>query len=388
MEPAEAPQLAAALVQQQHHQDQQTAPSEAGAMSVAESLTAPNSDPGVDAGNDAPPNPRKRKKASRACDFCHVNHQPCDNGKPECSVCKKHNKPCLYLRPTKRRGPQKGYRTALNTYKESAAAWGAVLGAIPGLDALIEGHLRGSTGRFITGSIKDSAQQDALIAKWQESSVFRAFFGHNNGPGDVTTTAPAPAEDTDDAYPPGPPSDAAAPLKRLLIQSPTAPTHHHHHRRSPSSSTTTSRPDNNNPLPKPPPHHPHHLHLQLTHQEAALRRQRDAAAALSDLVAKDAAASSSRGAASQTLASLGFAPNETIADFYSMGSNPEPLMPVQFSGGGRDEHGGGGGGGTGGGGGGAGGGVGGSSSFFDPDLGSESDQRAYYELLMGRSFPG
>jgi hypothetical protein len=25
---------------------------------------------------------------------------------------------------------------------------------------------------------------------------------------------------------------------------------------------------------------------------------------------------------------------------------------------------------------------------FDPELGSESEQRAYYELLMGRSFPG
>ncbi|KAK0751049.1 hypothetical protein B0T18DRAFT_387231 [Schizothecium vesticola] len=387
MEPAEAAQLAAGLVQQH----QQTAPSEAGAMSVAESLTAPNSDPGVDAGNDAPPNPRKRKKASRACDFCHVNHQPCDNGKPECSVCKKHNKPCLYLRPTKRRGPQKGYRTALNTYKESAAAWGAVLGAIPGLDALIEGHLRGSTGRFITGSIKDSAQQDALIAKWQESSVFRAFFGHNNGPGPSTGDTAAPnnnADDDDDSYPPGSGSDAAAaaPLKRLLIQSPTttSSTHAAHaHRRSPSSSTTASRPD---PLLKSvaAPHHNHHLHLQLTHQEAALRRQRDVAAALSDLVAKDAAQASSRGAASQTLASLGFAPNETIADFYSMGSNPEPL-PMQFNNSGGDD---GNGGASGGGGGGGGGAGGGSSSFFDPDLGSESDQRAYYELLMGRSFPG
>lgn len=65
MEPAEAAQLAAGLVQHQQHQ-QQTAPSETGAMSVTESVTAANSDPGGDAGNDAPPNPRKRKKASRA----------------------------------------------------------------------------------------------------------------------------------------------------------------------------------------------------------------------------------------------------------------------------------------------------------------------------------
>lgn len=59
--------------------------------------------------------------------------------------------------------------------------------------------------------------------------------------------------------------------------------------------------------------------------------------------------------ASQTLASLGFAPDETIADFYSMGSNPDPVTDT-------NDH------------------------DFDPTLGSESEQRAYYELLMGRSF--
>lgn len=128
-----------------------------------------------------------------SCDFCHVNHQPCDNGKPKCGVCTKHNKPCLYLRPTKRRGPQKGYRTALNTYKESAAAWGAVLAAIPGLDALIEGHLRGNAGRAIAASVKDSNHQDALIAKWQQSSVFRAFFGHNGPPPGLTAAGDASA---------------------------------------------------------------------------------------------------------------------------------------------------------------------------------------------------
>jgi hypothetical protein len=126
--------------------------------------------------------PHLHSHTPRSCDFCHVNHQPCDNGKPKCGVCTKHNKPCLYLRPTKRRGPQKGYRTALNTYKESAAAWGAVLAAIPGLDALVEGHLRGAAGKAVVASIKDSNRQDALIATWQESSVFKAFFGHNGPP--------------------------------------------------------------------------------------------------------------------------------------------------------------------------------------------------------------
>lgn len=57
-----------------------------------------------------------------------------------------------------------------------------MLGAIPGLDALVEGHLRGAAGSAVVASIKDPNQQDALIAKWQQSSVFRAFFGHNGPP--------------------------------------------------------------------------------------------------------------------------------------------------------------------------------------------------------------
>lgn len=100
-------------------------------------------------------------------------------------MCEKHNKTCSYLRPTKRRGPQKGYRTALNTYKESAAAWGVVLGAIPGLDALIEGHLRSENGRYLLSSVKDPAQQDALIQKWQQSTVFKTFFPSTGSVGSV-----------------------------------------------------------------------------------------------------------------------------------------------------------------------------------------------------------
>ncbi|KAH6631701.1 hypothetical protein F5144DRAFT_229437 [Chaetomium tenue] len=304
---------------------------------------APASDAGADAGSEPPINPRKRKKASRACDFCHVNHQPCDNGKPKCGVCTKHNKPCLYLRPTKRRGPQKGYRTALNTYKESAAAWGAVLGAIPGLDALVEGHLRGTAGNAVLASIKDSNQQDALIVKWQQSSVYKAFFGYNgpppalqqqaapeSGAGTGVRGSPAVAplseeveEDEEPGYEIAPVSRASQPSTSRRSQSvssfPPAP--------APKAVPTTMGP--------PSPFQP-----------------KDS---LSDLVAKDAAESSTR--ASQTLASLGFAPDETIADFYSMGSNPEPISELN-------------------------------DPDFDPSLGSEAEQRAYYELLMGRAFPG
>ncbi|KAL2200443.1 hypothetical protein P885DRAFT_28094 [Corynascus similis CBS 632.67] len=310
--------------------DSQPAPSPSGSVPPG---TRPASDTGAEAGSEPPVNPRKRKKASRACDFCHVNHQPCDNGKPKCGVCTKHNKPCLYLRPTKRRGPQKGYRTALNTYKESAAAWGAVLGAIPGLDALVEGHLRGAAGRAVVASIKDSNQQDALIARWQQSSVFRAFFGHNGPPPglqEIGGTAAAVEEeeeamDAGDETPPVRPPPAPG---RMSSQQPAI-------QRSQSVSSFAVAPG-----PK-------------THADFGSPYQpKDS---LSDIVAKDAAQSATR--ASQTLASLGFAPDETIADFYTMGSNPEPIPEPN-------------------------------DPDFDPSLGTEAEQRAYYELLMGRSFPG
>lgn len=55
----------------------------------------------------------------------------------------------------------------------------------------------------------------------------------------------------------------------------------------------------------------------------------------------------------QTLGSLGFAPNETLEDFLDMSFNPEPLEQPP-------EH--------------------------DPFLGNEQDQKAYYELLMGKRF--
>ncbi|KAK4150943.1 hypothetical protein C8A00DRAFT_36442 [Chaetomidium leptoderma] len=291
----------------------------------------PASDAGADAGSEAPVNPRKRKKASRACDFCHVNHQPCDNGKPKCGVCTKHNKSCLYLRPTKRRGPQKGYRTALNTYKESAAAWGAVLGAIPGLDALVEGHLRGNAGKAIVASIKDSNQQDALITNWQQSTVFKAFFGHNGPPPELQTadaSAVLPSQEVEDEEARDDTPPARAPPAKIVSQQPAS-------QRSLSVSSPAVVPE-----PKLPP------------SFASLFEPMDA---LSDIVAKDAAQFATR--TSQTLASLGFAPDETIADFYSMGSNPEPIPEPN-------------------------------DPDFDPSLGSEAEQRAYYELLMGRAFPG
>lgn len=423
----------------------------------------PPSDTGADAGSE-PVNPRKRKKASRACDFCHVNHQPCDNGQPKCSVCTKHNKPCLYLRPTKRRGPQKGYRTALNTYKESAAAWGAVLSAIPGLDALIEGHLRaaGTQGKQIIASIKDANAQEGLIARWQGSGVFKAFFGARPGlpgagAGNRENGTPVPGRERDGQDGGGEDEDmggmAASPSTAAQIgggggivggqggQLPPAKrfARETEQRRQVArdlaqlqqqqqSAVTgagiggggvrqASISPTESPGPSIPPQPP--LLQPATATTAppapAIPTSRPGASTgistlnvtapkftindstLSDIVAKDAAQSSSR--ESQTLRPLGFAPDETIADFYSMGSNPDLPTTDANNPFGLGNNGGGAGGtgmsngsnSSGAGGDGYAGNPGaydgsGAAGTGDDDFLFDSEQRAYYELLMGRSF--
>ncbi|KAK2067596.1 hypothetical protein P8C59_001320 [Phyllachora maydis] len=251
------------------------------------------SDAGPDAGDETAPNPRKRKKASRACDFCHVNHQPCDNAAPRCSVCAKHDRPCLYLRPTKRRGPQKGYRNALNSFRESAAAWGAVLTAIPGLEALVEAHLRTHDGAVVVRSVKEPAQQDALIAKWQASSVFHLLLGPDAAAGPGLGVV----GDGDEASGGG---DREIPAVAGL-----------------AADTTRER--------HLVPLHPGGLVVAnpgMAPPAGAPSPCREAST-LSDMLVKDAARPTPN--ESHILAPLGFAANETIDDFYLMGGNPEPL---------------------------------------------------------------
>ncbi|KAL2267546.1 hypothetical protein VTJ83DRAFT_4823 [Remersonia thermophila] len=372
-------------------------------LSRSSTPAPPPSDTGADAGSpgDAPPNPRKRKKTSRACDHCHKYHQPCDNANPRCSVCVRDDVPCTYERPIKRRGPQKGYRMALNMYKEAAAAWGAILAGIPGIEALIDNSLRSAAGQSTIATIRDAAQQDALIARWHQSPVHLAIFGHNGAPAgtsgadeagsNAATGGDAPVDDDNSnnnnnsnaataqsnagaqlvsnppaTVPHNTPTQASNPQAQPVSAPPVqpaylastvpslgpvpsvhaaAPVH-----TAPSVTTTAA-----GTTAGPASHHglamqPHHHHLppaQLT------------MSSLFDIVAKDATQTAKH--ASRTLASLGFAPNETLSDFYTMSANPEPIPEEAAHGGDPD---------------------------FDPELGTEAEQRAYYELLMGRKFPG
>ncbi|KAJ4421818.1 hypothetical protein N0V82_003517 [Gnomoniopsis sp. IMI 355080] len=331
------------------------------------------------AGNaSAAANPRKRKKSSRACDFCHVNHQPCDNAKPRCSYCERHNKSCLYLRPQKKRGPAQGYRSALHTLRESAAAWGAALNLIPSLGPVVEGYLKQPEGRRLVKAIKDPTQQEFFIQAWQQSGVFKTFF-----PDEASASASATASASASGNRPSAIPDAAA-ATSIPTASPSIPLPHQP--LSSNTSSLTSAPATGISPPRPPvpqlsqASQPHGLSItpfdssnpfgfvppppSSSHDGGASssrprqtssssrNKPRQESISLSDIVAKDAARSSL--GFSQTLGSLGFAPNETLEDFLDMTFNPEPMEtpPVEQ----------------------------------DPVLGSEQDQRAYYELLMGRRF--
>lgn len=136
-----------------------------------------------------PPTCKKANLQDR-CDFCHVNHQPCDNAKPRCGYCERHNKSCLYLRPQKKRGPAQGYRSALHTLRESAAAWGAALNLIPSLGPVVEGYLKQPEGRRLVKAIKDPAQQEFFIQAWQQSGVFKTFFPDEASSADQPSATP------------------------------------------------------------------------------------------------------------------------------------------------------------------------------------------------------
>ncbi|KAF3767464.1 hypothetical protein M406DRAFT_251945 [Cryphonectria parasitica EP155] len=299
----------------------------------------------------APANPRKRKKSSRACDFCHVNHQPCDNAKPRCGYCERHNKSCLYLRPQKKRGPAQGYRSALHTLRESAAAWGAALNLIPSLGPVVEGYLRQPEGRRLVKAIKDPAQQEFFIQAWQQSGVFKTFFPDETQAADKSSASPSMSIQQ---QPFGPESEPLAPAQNTVISPPQPPALPQLAQPPHSDGLSMPKPDGPAfgyvPTPSPSSHDGGGRPRQSS--MSARNKPRQESISFSDILAKDAARSSL--GISQTLGSLGFAPNETLEDFLDMSFNPEPIEqpPVQQ----------------------------------DPILGSEQDQQAYYELLMGRRF--
>ena len=218
--------------------------------------------------------------------------------------------------------------------RESAAAWGAALNLIPSLGPVVENYLKTEEGKRLAKAIKDSQQQEFFIQAWQQSSVFKAFFGDeagqdNGAEGDSSVTQQ-----------PAPPSLAS--LESPLVKPDLALQHH---------------------VPTPSPSHDG---AKMTHKSSG-SDSGFPSLSLSDIVAKDAARSWVQDiihretsltffrslSFSQTLGSLGFAPDETLDDFLAMSFNPDPVEEQPRA---------------------------------DPSLGTEMDQKAYYELLMGKRF--
>jgi hypothetical protein len=242
-----------------------------------------------------------------SCDFCHVNHQPCDNAKPRCGYCERHNKSCLYLRPQKKRGPAQGYRSALHTLRESAAAWGAALNLIPSLGPVVEGYLKQPEGKRLVKAIRDPAQQEFFIQAWQQSGVFKTFFGDEASgekrslTPDATTlpTSAAPVlapilpqqpprskpEATPDPIPPAsrPIISPSRPQVPQLAQTPSLDS------MAPMPKFDANNPFNFVPTPSPSSQDGHSRPRQLS--TSGRPRPRAESISLSDIVAKDAARS-------------------------------------------------------------------------------------------------
>ena len=122
----------------------------------------------------------KKRKASRACDRCNSQHQPCDNAIPKCSVCERAGTECTYNRPVRKRGPRSGY-----TGQNGERLWSIVLQARPDLEDLVLQVLRGgtygNTGVSNYEYFKNSENQTELVSRFNESRLGR-FLQHGESP--------------------------------------------------------------------------------------------------------------------------------------------------------------------------------------------------------------
>lgn len=118
----------------------------------------------------------KKRKASRACDRCNVQHQPCDNASPKCSVCERAGTECTYNRPVRKRGPRTGY-----TAQHGERLWGLVLRSNPELEDMVlhilAGGTYGNTGIANADYFKNNDHQSELVNRFNESRLGR--FVHN-----------------------------------------------------------------------------------------------------------------------------------------------------------------------------------------------------------------
>lgn len=115
---------------------------------------------------------RKKRKATRACDRCNLQHQPCDNAVPKCSVCMRVGAECTYNRPVRKRGPRSGY-----TGQNGERLWAIVLQARPELEDIVLQILRSgtyaNTGISNLDYFRNGDNQSELVTRFKESRLGR-----------------------------------------------------------------------------------------------------------------------------------------------------------------------------------------------------------------------
>ncbi|KXJ95179.1 hypothetical protein Micbo1qcDRAFT_24666 [Microdochium bolleyi] len=131
-------------------------------------------------GDDDDKRASKKRKATRACDRCNSQHQPCDNSLPKCSVCERAGTSCTYDRPIRKRGPRVGY-----TSQNGERLWSVVLKARPELEDLVLQILRdgtyGDTGVPNADFIKNNDNQTELVNFFNDSRVGRYLQNGDTG---------------------------------------------------------------------------------------------------------------------------------------------------------------------------------------------------------------
>ncbi len=149
--------------------------------------------------------------------------------------------------------------------RESAAAWGASLNLIPSLGPVIEGYLKGSEeGKRLIRAIRDPQQQEFFIQAWQQSSVFKTFFGD-----DVSVDGTVEGGDSS-----GPQAPRAPPSLASL-----------------ESPTTKIEPVLKHHVPTPPPSYDGGAKALYKPGGTSSEPYQPSSLSLSDIVAKDAARS-------------------------------------------------------------------------------------------------
>lgn len=113
----------------------------------------------------------KRRRITRACNFCRLKKLKCDGGEPRCSTCEMHRSACDYSQPNRKRGVPAGHLHLLARYRSLAEyVLGRLVAEVPGIEDAVKAML----------SSEDAGSRQILEefqAAWRQSNVYTTFEG-------------------------------------------------------------------------------------------------------------------------------------------------------------------------------------------------------------------